>query len=101
MQANGFPLYRRYPGVGAGPTIQLRVDRNAEVRLDNEWVVPYYPYLSNKYQAHINVRVCSSIQAVKYIHGYVYKGEGSITLQVAQNPDEIDTHLTTQYISSV
>jgi hypothetical protein len=69
--------------------------------LDNNWVVPYNPYLFKKYQGHINVGVCGGVQAVKYIHGYVYKGEGSVTLYVAQNPDEIGTYLTAQYIGSV
>jgi hypothetical protein len=71
------------------------------VTLDNNWVVPYNPYLPKKYQAHINVGVCGGVQAVKYIHGYVYKGEGSVTLHVAQNPDEIGTYLTAWYIGSV
>jgi hypothetical protein len=47
------------------------------------------------------VEVCGGVQAVKYIHGYVYKGEGSITLHVAHNPDEIGTYLTARYIGSV
>jgi hypothetical protein len=37
---------------------------------DNRWVVPYNPYLTMWYQCHINVEVCSSITAVKYL----YKG---------------------------
>ncbi len=64
-------------------------------------MVPYNPYLSKKYQAHINVEVCGGVQAVKYIHSYVYKGEGSITLHVTRNPDEIGTYLTARFIGSV
>jgi hypothetical protein len=41
------------------------------------------------------------MQAVKYIHSYVCKCEGSVTLHVAQNPDEIGTYLTAWYIGSV
>jgi hypothetical protein len=101
MQANGFPLYRKRKDVSDGPTIQLPSNCNIEVTLDNNWVVPYHRYLSNKYQAHINVEVCGGVQAMKYIHGYVYKGEGSVTFHVAQNPDEISTYLTAWYIGSV
>ncbi len=77
MQANGFLLYRRREGVDNGPTIRLPSNRNIEVTLDNNWEVLYNPYLSKKYQAHINDEVCGGVQAVKYIHGYVYKGEGA------------------------
>jgi hypothetical protein len=41
---------------------------------DNHWVVPYNLYLTMRYQCHINVEVCSSITAVKYLYKYVYKG---------------------------
>jgi hypothetical protein len=41
---------------------------------DNRWVVPYNPYLTMRYQCHINVEVYSSITAVKYLYKYVYKG---------------------------
>jgi hypothetical protein len=41
---------------------------------DNRWVVPFNPYLTMRYQCHINVEVYSSITAVKYLYKYVYKG---------------------------
>jgi hypothetical protein len=34
----------------------------------------YNPYLTMRYQCHINVEVCSSITTVKYLYKYVYKG---------------------------
>jgi len=47
---------------------------------DNPWVVSYNPYLTWRYQAHINVEVCASIQAIKYIYKYIYKGSDRATL---------------------
>ncbi len=47
---------------------------NSGFVFDNHWVVPYNPYLTMRYQCHINVEVCSSIIAVKYFYKYVYKG---------------------------
>jgi hypothetical protein len=47
---------------------------NSGFVFDNRWVVPYNPYLTMWYQCHINVEVCSSITAVKYLYKYVYKG---------------------------
>jgi len=45
---------------------------------DNRWVVPYNPYLTMRYQCHINVEVYSSITAVKYFYKYVYKGHDHV-----------------------
>jgi hypothetical protein len=42
--------------------------------MDNRWVVPYNPYLTQKYDAHINVEIATSVQSVKYLYKYVYKG---------------------------
>ena len=42
--------------------------------MDNQNVVSYCPYLSLKYNAHINVEVCTSSRAIKYIYKYIYKG---------------------------
>jgi UTP-glucose-1-phosphate uridylyltransferase len=44
--------------------------------VDNWWIVPYNLHLTTKYHAHINVEICSSISAVKYLYKYVYKGLG-------------------------
>ena len=52
------------------------------VDLDNRWIVPYNPYLSRKYRAHINVEVCASVRAVKYIHKYIYKGNDRTTVEL-------------------
>lgn len=46
--------------------------------LDNRWVVPYNPYLNAKFNCHINAEICSSINAVKYLYKYVYKGHDRI-----------------------
>jgi hypothetical protein len=46
--------------------------RNA--KLDNRWVVPLNPSLLMLYNCHINIEICSSIKAVKYLYMYIYKG---------------------------
>jgi hypothetical protein len=43
------------------------------ISVGNEWVVPYNPYMTKKYDAHINVEICSGIAAVKYLYIYLYK----------------------------
>lgn len=81
---DSYPLYRR------------REDgRKALVRkhwLDNRWVVPYNPFLLRHFNCHINVEVCSSIKAVKYLYKYLYKGHdrASVSVNEANHDGHID-----------
>ncbi len=45
---------------------------------------------------HINVEVCVSVKAIKYIHKYIYKGNDRTTLEV-QDHDEIKEFLDARY----
>ena len=49
-------------------------DRIRGADLDNRWVVPRNPHLLAKFNCHINVEICSTIKAVKYLYKYIYKG---------------------------
>ena len=78
---NGHPYYRR------------RRDGKYVIKnyipLDNRSVVPYNPYLSKKYNAHINVGMCSSIKSFKYLYKYVYKGPDMASVAIeAQSSDQ-------------
>jgi len=46
--------------------------------VDNRFVVPYNPYLLEKFDVHMNVEICSSITSVKYLYKYVYKGHDRV-----------------------
>ena len=65
----------------------------------DEFVVPYNAYLLLKYDAHINVEVCSYFTAVKYLYKYVYKGYDRAIAEFCF--DEIKKYLDTRFISSV
>jgi hypothetical protein len=65
VTSDGYPLYQRREGYTANV-------RGKE--MDNRYVVPYNKFLLLKYNAHINVEVCTSVKAVKYIYKYIYKG---------------------------
>ena len=67
--------------------------------------------LTLKYNAHINVEICNSILAIKYLYKYVYKGHDRATVTLSQTNntqtlantetiDEIKMYLDARYISS-
>jgi len=64
---DGYPLYRRRDN---GATF---VDGKNHI-CDNRHIVPYNPVLSTIFDCHINVEICTSIRAVKYIYKYITKG---------------------------
>ncbi|KAG1445823.1 hypothetical protein G6F56_009777 [Rhizopus delemar] len=69
-----------------------------QFEMTNEWVVLYDPHLSKKYKAHINVESCASVQAIKYINIYVYKGQDRSTVALSDTPNEIHRYLQGRYI---
>ena len=68
------------------------------IQLYNRWIVPYNPYLSKKFNAHINVECCHGVASVKYINKYVYKGSDRTTLRISDTNDEIERYLQGRYI---
>ena len=58
----GYPRYRRREKVDG-----VAVKHSDGVR-DNRWVVPYNRELLLTFRCHINVEVCTSIKAVKYLY---------------------------------
>lgn len=94
INENSYPLYRRRHN---GPTIQRG---NNNLIIDNHWVVPYSPYLSAKYQCHINVEICAEISAVKYLYKYVYKGHDKVVLDVGENIDEVNRFRDSRWVAA-
>ncbi|KAE9187157.1 hypothetical protein PF005_g20559 [Phytophthora fragariae] len=105
---NGFPVYRRRR---RPPDVLKFKGREYDNATINQWVVPYNPYLSQKYNCHINVEVCTALTAVKYLYKYVYKGSDKavITVETVRGeshramiePNEILPYLNARYISPV
>nr|XP_047142420.1 uncharacterized protein LOC100202479 [Hydra vulgaris] len=91
---NGNPRYRRRDN---GLVINIKGNN-----VDNRWVVPYNPWLSKKYQAHIDVEACMSVKAVKYLYKYIYKRHdcANVLINEQVNHDEINTFLDCRYVSA-
>jgi len=98
LEENGYPLYRRR-NTGQSFTIPVpNADPGVTVTIDDRRVVPYNPFLCLQYKAHINVEICGSIRAVKYIHKYIYKGGDKATAIIEDQADEIKRYLHGRYI---
>ena len=54
------------------------------ITISDEFVVPYNPYLTLKYGAHINVEICNSILSVKYLYKYVLKGCDKLSMNLCR-----------------
>ena len=97
-----YPTYRRRNN---GRTVTVR-----NVVVDNRWIVPYNPYLLMKYDCHLNVEVCNSVAAVKYLYKYVYKGHDRVMVEFKdisnngtdepEQHDEISNYLDARYVSA-
>ena len=99
---DSYPLYRRRENSRA---VEVR-----GIKLDHPWVVPYNPYLLLKYNAHINVEICCTVSAVKYLYKYVYKGHDRaiIGFQTGEHSgtdhtkhiDEVSNYFEARYVSA-
>ena len=65
---NGHPVYRRKSTEQGGATFEID-----NALIDNRWIVPYNPFLLLKFECHINVEVCSSALAAKFLYMYITK----------------------------
>ncbi|XP_021725285.1 uncharacterized protein LOC110692557 [Chenopodium quinoa] len=92
---DGYPVYKRRD---TGESVRIRGSN-----LDNRWVIPYNPYLSALFDCHLNVEVCSSIQGIKYLYKYVYKGHDRVSFNVGgeenQAVDEIQRFQSGRWVS--
>jgi hypothetical protein len=95
IEADGYPEYRCR---AHGPQIRVK---HPTLMIGDEYVVPYNPYLTLKYNAHINVEVCSSIRAIKYIHKYIFKGGDRSTVEIQLDVDEIKQYINGRYLGAV
>lgn len=98
---NYYPNYRRRDPQNGGNTLLLSTGPSSTV-VDNSYVIPYNPVLSELFAAHINVEIVHSVRSVKYLCKYQTKGNDKTSYNVNERLvyDEIEKFQTGRYISS-
>ena len=110
MGEDSYPLYRRRGRYTVTKSIRRPDHTVNDYTFTDCNVVPYNPYLAKKYNCHLNVEVCSSIKAVKYLYKYIHKGPDKATVvaqsagtsieTIEQNHNEIQLFQDARYFSA-
>ena len=76
----------------------------------NTWIIPYNRYLLLKYDCRMNLEFCASINIVKYVFKYVYKGHDCADIKITKGIygpeeatliwDEISSFQYSRYVSA-
>ena len=82
---NNYATYRRRAPEDGG--LQIVCPKTNTV-IDNRWVVPYCPFLSLRFDCHINVEFCASPKATKYLYKYVTKGSDRAMVRTIVEEDQ-------------
>lgn len=93
----GHPLYRRRR-LQNGATEARTTGRPYEQM--NRRIVPYIPYLLLRFDCHLNIEVCTSIKAAKYLYKYIHKGPDRASIQMAGAVDGITLHLDARHVAA-
>ena len=86
----GYPLYRRRTTEDSGKTAIIKKHNGTNIEVDNQWVVPYSPLLSQTFNAHINIEYCNSVKVIKYICKYVNKDSDVVVFGLQSEISDID-----------
>ncbi len=102
---DGYPMYRRRKKEDGGHEAKIWIGKGEHRKtftLTNQWIVPYNPSLSRFFQTHINVELCSSIKAIKYVCKYINKGSDMAVmgLENVDRGDEISMYQIARYLST-
>jgi hypothetical protein len=90
MDEHGFPVYYR-PNDGRSYSI-------GGFSVNNQWIVPFCPFLSAIFDCHINTECAASLGSFKYLFKYIQKGPDLASLEINDH-DEIKRYTEGRYIS--
>ena len=100
---DGYPAYRRRHPNGGGRWTTIKMAKGRVVTITNQWIVPYCPFLTKIFNAHINVEWCNSIHSIKYVCKYVNKGPDAAMFALMQEKntrDEVEQFECGRYVST-
>lgn len=80
LSCRQYPFYRR----------SKNIVQKGEKTFDNRFVIPYNAELLLRFNSHINVEVCTSLKAVKYIYKYIYKGYDCVNFEMKKVVSDSD-----------
>jgi len=96
-----YVTYRRRAPIDGG-----REFKKNGVIFDNRHVVPYNPFLLLKYECHINVEISTSLNTIKYLFKYLFKGDDLMSVRLLTTEqkekhklDEVARFLDTRFIT--
>ena len=85
--ASHFPTYRRRSPQDGGRVIPIKRG-GVTFEVTNANVVPYNPYLSLRFNCHINVEKSNSPKNAKYLYKYITKGPDRAMVTVEMDGEE-------------
>ena len=83
-----YPEYKRLDPAEGGRTIVLNT-KSRQFIIDNKWIVPYSPFLSLRFNCHVNIEICFSPTASKYLFKYITKGEDRAMVRAEVEAEEL------------
>ncbi|XP_075144744.1 uncharacterized protein LOC142219847 [Haematobia irritans] len=98
---DGYPVYRRSSKEDNGRTIKVK-DKNQDIEIGNEFIVPYCPLLSRIFETHTNVESYHSAKSIKYLCKYVTKGSDMAVFGIASENanDKVSNFQMGRYVST-
>ncbi|KAG2214928.1 hypothetical protein INT45_010572 [Circinella minor] len=79
VSRDSYPIYHRHENIHNHHHFQ-----RSNFIADNSHVIPYNPYLCQKYNIRINVEICTSSRIIKYLFKYLTRGSDRAQIKMVQ-----------------
>ena len=96
---DGYAKYRRRSPDNGG--FRCKTKHSGDDYVDNRYAIPTNLGLLLKYRCHINVEYCATIQSIKYVYKYIYKGHDKafIALKKHEFEEKQSNEQKVQYVT--